>query len=270
MPRERRPAERARAPRRSSEQPRGRPTRADESPRRQRPQAHSHYSPRSEREFALPSSVVGELRDSLERHADAPAESRSLRSPQALERRLTSAAAAYERDRYEEALSTVRPVVARAPDAPAVLELYGLTLYRLGRWRQAARHLRHLHELTGSYDQHPVIADCERALGHLDKVRLLWDELRKAGVDRDVLVEGRLVMAGALADSGDLEQAIELLRSEAANKKHPDLRHLRQWYALADLFERAGDLPRARQLFARVAQADAEVLDAPARLAALR
>lgn len=274
MPHARRPDERARAPRRSRPRRSDRAPSAPEAKRRQPPTTpDAHYSPRSEREFALPDSVVGELRDSLERQAGGAAPSRSSRSVhsrEALERRLTAAAAAYEKDRYEDALSTIRPVFERAPDAPAVLELYGLTLYRLGRWRQAARQLRRLHELTGSYDQHPVIADCERALGHLDKVRALWDELRRAGVDRDVLVEGRLVMAGALADSGELVQAIELLGPEAANKKHPDLRHLRQWYALADLFERAGDLPRARQLFARVAHVDAEVLDAPERLAALR
>ena len=42
-----------------------------------------------------------------------------------------------------------------APEVAAIRELYGLTLYRLGRWREAVRELRAFHELTGSFDQHP-------------------------------------------------------------------------------------------------------------------
>jgi tetratricopeptide (TPR) repeat protein len=145
-----------------------------------------------------------------------------------------------------------------------------LILYRLGRWRSAAKELREFHALSGSYDQHPVIADCERAMGRHDRVRVLWDEIRRAGVDREVLVEGRLVMAGTLADEGNFEEAIELLRLEGKLRRNPDLAHLRQWYALADLYERAGDLSRARELFARIAQVAPDVLDAPERLAALR
>ena len=132
------------------------------------------------------------------------------------------------------------------------------------------RELRAFHELTGSFDQHPVISDCERALGRDKAVVATWDDLRRAGVDREVLVEGRLVMAGMLADRGDLEGAIALLAPAGKSLRHPDTCHLRQWYALADLYERAGDLPRARELFGRVASFSPELFDAPDRLAALR
>jgi tetratricopeptide (TPR) repeat protein len=183
---------------------------------------------------------------------------------------MSNAAMAYERDRYQDALSALKPVLDAAPRSASVRELHGLILYRLGRWRGAAKELREFHALSGSYDQHPVIADCERALGHRDTVRALWDEIRRAGVDRDVLVEGRLVMAGTLADEGNFAEAIDLLRGEAKIRRNPDLAHLRQWYALADLYERAGDLSRARELFARVTFVAPDVLDAPERLAALR
>jgi tetratricopeptide (TPR) repeat protein len=219
--------------------------------------------------------VVNELRDALARaEADGTTRRRSprqsTRSAGYIERRLTAAAEAYEHDRYDDALSAIRPVLERAPDAPAVKELYGLILYRLGRWRQAAKSLSELHDLTGSFDQFPVVADCERALGHTEKVQQLWDELRRSGAEPEVLVEGRLVMAGALADSGRIDKAIELLQPEGRNRKNPSLWHLRQWYALADLYEKGGDLPRARQLFGRIAQADPAALDAPERLRALR
>jgi tetratricopeptide (TPR) repeat protein len=195
---------------------------------------------------------------------------RTRRRAETIEKMMANAAMSYERDRYTEALASIRLVVESAPGSAAARELYGLVLYRLGRWRQAARELRQFHALSGSFDQHPVIADCERALGRYKKVRELWDELRRAGVDREVLSEGRLVMAGTLADEGDLQAAIDLLSPESKGRKNPDLAHIRTWYSLADLYERAGDLPRARELFGRVAQIAPEALDAPERLAALK
>jgi predicted TPR repeat methyltransferase len=50
----------------------------------------------------------------------------------------------------------------------------------------------------------------------------------------------------------------------------PVERHLRQWYALADLYERAGDIPKARDLFGRVAAADPDAFDIRSRLRSLR
>ncbi|HMK63686.1 MAG TPA: tetratricopeptide repeat protein, partial [Acidimicrobiales bacterium] len=112
---------------------------------------------------------------------------------------------------------------------------------------------------------------CQRALGRRRKVSELWEELRAVSPDVDVLAEGRLVLAAQLADLGDLQAATDLLLSAGAgrNLRHPAERHVRQWYMLADLAERSGDLPRARQLFARVVEADPELADAAARLAAL-
>jgi len=44
---------------------------------------------------------------------------------------------------------------------------------------------------------------------------------------------------------------------------------VRLWYALADLEERVGNVPRARALFEQVRQFDAEFADVAERLAAL-
>lgn len=222
--------------------------------------ATGRQRPRRERNFELPRPVVDELRSATDSRAAAM-----------LERRLVNAAQAYERDRYKEALQAIKPVVDAVPESAAARELYGLVLYRLGRWRHAARELRAVHEMTASLDQHPVIADCERAMGRVDKVTELWDEMRSEGVDKEVLVEGRLVMAGALADSGRVEEAIALLQPAAKqHRKHAEVPLLRQWYALASLYEEAGDLPRARELFHRVATQAPDLLDAPERLRAIR
>jgi tetratricopeptide (TPR) repeat protein len=74
-----------------------------------------------------------------------------------------------------------------------------------------------------------------------------------------------------LAESGDLQGAIEMLATAGASKalRNPSTRHVRQWYLLADLYERAGDVPRARELFERVAKVDREAYDVLDRLAGL-
>jgi len=187
-----------------------------------------------------------------------------------LEARLAEAARAYARDRYYDATAILREIAGATPGVAAVRELYGLTLYRLGNWKGALRELRAFAQLTGSVDQHPVLADCERALGHDDRVAEIWSELRRAGASRDVLAEGRLVMAGSLADRGRIDEAIALLRPAARRVRNPRERHVRQWYLLADLYERSGDVPRARELFTRVVAADPGLSDAVERLAALR
>ena len=51
--------------------------------------------------------------------------------------------------------------------------------------------------------------------------------------------------------------------------RDPKEYHLRLWYALADLEERAGNLARARELFDRVRQADPQYVDVAERCAAL-
>jgi tetratricopeptide (TPR) repeat protein len=187
------------------------------------------------------------------------------------EARLADATRAYARDRYSEALAILRDLARTLPDVAAVRELHGLTLYRLGRWREAIRELEAVYELTDSPDQFPVLADCERALGNHARVAELWGELRQAGAGSDVLAEGRLVMAGSLADRGHLHDAIALLEGPAARPvRRPLDRHLRQWYALGDLYERSGDMPRARELFTKVVSHDPELSDAAERLTAIR
>ena len=182
--------------------------------------------------------------------------------------RLSEAAEAYAADRYQDALRFLRELVVRAPGSASVRELLGLTYYRLGRWRLAIRELQVHHELSGSYDQYPVIADCYRALQRYDDVEAVWLELRQASPSSEVVAEGRLVAAGAMADRGDLSGAFRLLEPSLRRTK-PRQHDLRQWYALADLYEQAGELPRARELFARVASADPGAYDVSQRLAAL-
>jgi predicted Zn-dependent protease len=185
--------------------------------------------------------------------------------------RFRAAAKAFDHGDPAEARRLLRPVATSAPDAPTVRELLGLTLYRLGRWSAAAAELEAYRRLTGSTLQHPVLADCYRALRRWQKVDELWDELRAASPSAALVTEGRIVAAGALADRDRLRDAIELLeRGRRRPVKRPQEHHLRLAYVLADLYERAGDVPRSRQLFAWVVSVDGGFVDAAERLRALR
>ena len=148
-------------------------------------------------------------------------------------------------------------------------ELYGLTLYRLGEYRKAARELETFRLLSRSADMNAVLADCYRALHRWTAVEELWDELKAASPDPVVMADGRMVMAGALADRGKLDEAIALLEQGMGRPRKAQPYHLKQWYALADLYERAGDVPRARALFLRVRQVDPTFADVAQRLRAI-
>ncbi len=186
------------------------------------------------------------------------------------EQRLKDASRAFEAERFADALRMVKKLADDAPTAAAVRELYGLTLYRMGRWRNAAKELEAFRQLSTSTEQHPVLADCYRALGQHAKVIELWDELKSASPSAELVTEGRIVAAGSLADQRDVRGAIALLEQGFTFPKRPREHHLRRAYALADCYERAGDVVHARELFGKVAAVDPWFADAQARTRALR
>jgi tetratricopeptide (TPR) repeat protein len=117
----------------------------------------------------------------------------------------------------------------------------------------------------------PELMDCQRALRKPKKVAELWTELRQSSPDPDVLAEGRIVAASSLAETGDLNGAISMLATAGASKnlRNPAERHLRQWYVLADFYERAGDIPRAREYFERVRHSEPDAFDVTERIRSL-
>jgi len=178
------------------------------------------------------------------------------------------AAEAFDRHRFEEAAKLAGRLSEVVPEVPEVRELAGLACYRNRMWRPARRQLEAYRSLRGDPTYLPLEMDCARALGHPKAVETLFGALRQASPGPDVLAEGRLVLAGTLADRGKLAEAIDLLEESGAGKtrRNPGERHLRQWYLLGDLYDRSGDVPRARALFALVASFDPGAYDVAERL----
>ncbi len=146
----------------------------------------------------------------------------------------------------------------------------GLAHYRLGNYAAAAKELDAFVELTDSVEQHPVLMDAMRAMGKYRRVDVLWEELAAASPSSALVTEGRIVLAGTLADRGKVRDAIAVLDRRGADARRVQEHHLRLWYALADLYERAGEIPKARELFLRIRKHDAGFADVAERLAALR
>ena len=184
--------------------------------------------------------------------------------------RLKDAGRAFEAERFVDAARILKKLADEAPGAASVRELYGVTLYRQGKWRLAARELEAFRVLTDSTEQHPVLADCYRALHQYAKVDELWQELRAASPSAELVTEGRIVAAGALADRGDAKGALSLLSSGFTFPKRPREHHLRRAYALADAYERVGDVVRARDSFERIAAVEPGFADTRQRIRNLR
>ena len=186
-----------------------------------------------------------------------------------LVQKVDDARGAFERERYSDAKRMISVVAKEAPGAGAVRELLGLTLYRLERYRDAGNELQAFATLTGSVDQHPVLADCYRAQRKWAKVETLWAELREMSPSAELVAEGRIVTAGARADQGNLQGGIELLEKAPRPRGKARVHHLREWYVLADLLDRAGEAPRARRLFERIVEIDPAFADVVDRLRTL-
>jgi tetratricopeptide (TPR) repeat protein len=182
---------------------------------------------------------------------------------------LARAAEAFAAGRERDAARLLRPLRDLYPDASSVRELLGLSQYRLGQYAAASKELEAFADLTGSVEQHPVLMDCARALGRHARVEELWEELAAASPSAALVSEGRIVLAGSRADQGRLHEAIATLDRRRGTPGRVQEHHVRVWYALADLYERAGEIPKARELFLRVRRHDAGFADVAERLAAL-
>jgi tetratricopeptide (TPR) repeat protein len=145
----------------------------------------------------------------------------------------------------------------------------GLVAYRLGRWRDAVRELEAAQALNPRPDLLPVLADSYRALKRWTEVDRIWTEVREISPTHEVMAEARIVAAGAQADRGDITAALQTMASVTTRPKRVRDHHLRQWYVVGDLHDRAGNPLEATRWFELVAREDPEFVDVMTRLRSL-
>jgi tetratricopeptide (TPR) repeat protein len=183
--------------------------------------------------------------------------------------RLTTAADALDRGRFDDARRMVQPVLRDLPEMAFGHEIAGLAFYRTGQWRKAAAELEVARQLDRTLNHHAVLADCYRALKRYDLVDQLWLELREGSPEPALMAEGRIIAAGALADQGNLKDALKLMDKGADVPKKVRDHHLRQWYVLGDLHDRSGDIIKARRFFGMIYEIDPQFADVADRLRGL-
>ncbi|MDA2964295.1 MAG: hypothetical protein O2996_03880 [Actinomycetota bacterium] len=181
--------------------------------------------------------------------------------------RLARALHAFEAHRYSESRKLIMPLLSQVVGLAIVHEVAGLSMYRLGRWQDAADQLEIARGIKpGEVVNHPVLADCYRALRRYEKVTELWESMKLLSPPAALLAEGRIVAAGALADQGELQSAVRMMTHGTSDPHKVQEHHLREWYVLADLYDRAGDVASARRLFLKIQNSDAKFADIADRL----
>jgi tetratricopeptide (TPR) repeat protein len=137
-----------------------------------------------------------------------------------------------------------------------VREACGIAAYRTGRWAQALSELRAARRMTGQDDYLPIMADCERALGRLDRALALVREANTAALDRATQIEFRIVESGIRRDQGLPDAAILALQVPELTSGRVRPWSARLLYAYADALLAAGRTDEAREAFARAAEVD--------------
>lgn len=186
-----------------------------------------------------------------------------------LSERLAQASEALDRERFDEARRLAAAIAKEAPTVSAVQEVLGLASYRLGRYKPAVAALQAAQDLHENPTLLPVIADAYRGLRRWAAVERVWNQIKAASPPHDILAEGRIVMASALADQGDLSGAIQVMEEGRKAPKRVRDHHLREWYVLADLYDRVGDPIAARRWFTAITAEVPEYVDVKDRLRGL-
>ena len=156
----------------------------------------------------------------------------------------------------DEALRYALEAKRHASRSPVVREACGMAAYYAGQFDVAIKELRTVRRLTGRDDMVPLIADCERALGHPQKaIDMASEPLR---LTEENQIELRIVAAGARMDLGQPEAAALLLRVPLLESDTASSSSARLKYAYAEAMLATGDEKQAATWFSRAATADVE------------
>jgi tetratricopeptide (TPR) repeat protein len=151
-----------------------------------------------------------------------------------------------------------------------VRETCAIAAYQAGDWAGALTEFRAARRLTGRTSYLPLMADCERALGRLDRALELVTGPEASAADRETQLELRIVESGIRRDQGLLDAAVVALQGPELRGGRIRPEHARLYYAYADALLQAGREDDAREWFGRAAAADVEgETDAAERVEAL-
>ncbi|WP_225399031.1 MULTISPECIES: HAD-IIA family hydrolase [Mycolicibacter] len=166
------------------------------------------------------------------------------------------------------ALKHARAARSRSTRITAVREAVGIAAYQCGDWTQALAELRAARRMGSKSPLLPLIADCERGLGRPQRAIELAAGPEAAELDGDEADELRIVVAGARADLGQLEQALTVLSAGSSDPDRTGSTVARLHYAHAETLVALGRGDEALEWFLKAAAADTDgVTDVEERIA---
>jgi tetratricopeptide (TPR) repeat protein len=139
-----------------------------------------------------------------------------------------------------------------------VRETCAIAAYQAGDWTAALAEFRAARRLTGRASYLPLMADCERALGRLDRALELVTGPDAQAADHATRIELRIVESGIRRDQGLLDAAVVALQGPELTGGRIRPEYARLYYAYADALLAAGREDEAREWFGRAATADVD------------
>ena len=133
-----------------------------------------------------------------------------------------------------------------------VREAVGLTAYAAGKYSEALRELRTHRRISGVHDHIATIADCERAVGRVEKaLETLRSEEAKA-LKGQPRAEAAMVEAGILLDANKNEEAVKALQIPTLDRNRAFIFSPRLFELYADALEATGQAEEAATWRARI------------------
>lgn len=203
----------------------------------------------------------------LDRDVRAQLRTLSVENAEGVAQHLVMTAVLLAEDDLEPALAHAETAVRRAGRVPAAREALGMVAYRMGDYARALTEFRTVRRLSGSSHLLPLMVDCERGLGRLDRALDLAASPEAATLGEAERVELAIVVSGVRRDLGQPEAALVALQQPALRRRTLTPSGGRLAYAYAAALLEQGRAQEAREWFARALEADTDLTtDAAERL----
>ncbi|WP_404978487.1 hypothetical protein [Bifidobacterium aquikefiricola] len=158
------------------------------------------------------------------------------------------AAYALEEEDPQAALEHAKWIARQASRVDVARETLAFIAYRQGEYKLAMREFRTAFRMNGYLDYLPFIADCERGVGNPKKALEVASSDEGKQLRGEAKAEMFLVYAGALADLGLLDKAVETVTTLANAKGLSGEYRMRAVQAQQNFLEQAGRADEAAEL----------------------
>jgi tetratricopeptide (TPR) repeat protein len=214
--------------------------------------ASDRHAGREEISVNVPDSITADQLD-----PEVVAELRTLPGDLAgaIARLLVATSAA---DDPEQAYRYAKQARSLAARVGVVRETCAIAAYQAGDWSGALAEFRAARRMTGRASYLPLMADCERALGRLDRALDIVNGPDARAADQQTQIELRIVESGIRRDQGLYEAAVVALHGPELEGQRIRPEYARLYYAYADALLQVGCEDEAHDWFGRAARADVD------------